>query len=82
MSDPVKDYAARARAYAEATAAGRIPAAKLTAFACRRHLEDLKRAARNSRKFPFYFDEAEADRICGFVERFPHVKGAWASGEN
>ncbi len=71
-------YADRARHYAEAVVAGLVPAAKLTLFACRRHLADLDRASANDPDFPFVFDEAAANRVCAFVELFPHIKGAWA----
>lgn len=71
-------YAARALRYAKAVVAGRILASRLTIAACRRHLDDLDRAEQGSRDFPFEFSESEANRICGFVESFPHVKGQWA----
>lgn len=72
------NYAARATAYAAAVVAGRVPACKLTKLACRRHLNDLKRSARRLDDFPYDFDAAAANRVCGFVEMFPHVKGVWA----
>jgi phage terminase large subunit-like protein len=66
-------YAARCNRYARAVVAGRIVASRLTVAACKRHLDDLER-----RDFPFEFSVDEANRICGFVETFPHVKGQWA----
>ncbi len=71
-------YADRARHYAEAVLAGLVPAAKLTHLACRRHLGDLERAEKDDPDFPYAFDAAAANRVCGFVELFPHIKGAWA----
>lgn len=72
------DYAARAQDYAERIVAGDIPASKLTIAACRRHLKDLKKAETGSAKFPYRFSVEEANRICGLVEGFPHIKGHWA----
>jgi len=72
------DYASRVNEYAERVAAGDIPACKLTVAACERQLNDLDRSAEG--KLDYWFSEDEANRICGFVERFPHVKGHWARG--
>ncbi|MCG8434159.1 MAG: terminase large subunit, partial [Gammaproteobacteria bacterium] len=71
-------YAVRATHYAEAVVAGLIDASKLTIAACQRHLDDLARSAEDDPDFPYVFDEAAANRACGFVEMFPHVKGSWA----
>ncbi len=76
------DYAARALRYAQDIVAGRIPASKLTIAACRRHLEDLRRAGRGDEAFAYRFSEDEANRICGWAESFPHVKGHWAKSRN
>ncbi len=70
-------FAERANAYAQSVTAGTIPACRLTIAACRRHLDDLKRVGEDA-DFPYLFDTAAANRICGFVEMFPHIKGAWA----
>jgi phage terminase large subunit-like protein len=72
------DYASRALAYANGLVTGKIPASKLTVAAGRRHLEDLERAARGDPRFPYRFSVDEANRICGWTESFPHVKGHWA----
>jgi len=71
-------YGARAREYAERIANGAVAAGALTIAACRRHVDDLACAAAGAADFPFRFDEAAANRVCGFVEMFPHIKGAWA----
>ena len=73
------DYAARALDYARRVTTGGIPASKLTIAACKRHLDDLERAEKGTAKFPYHFSEEEANRICGFVECFPHIKGHWAN---
>lgn len=67
----------RARRYAEAVTAGLVPASNLTILACRRHLADLERTGADP-DFPYRFDERAANRVCAFVELFPHIKGAWA----
>lgn len=69
-------HVAQALAYARAVLAGRIPACRWVRLACRRHLEDLKRA--RAAGFPFRFDPDLAERRCRFEELLPHVKGHWA----
>lgn len=76
------DYVDRANAYAADVASGRIPACRLTVLACRRHLDDLDRAAAADPAFPYRFDRAAGNRICDWVEMFPHVKGSWAKSRN
>ena len=44
-------------------------------LACKRFLNDLKRAA--MRNPPFIFDEAEVDSACEFISNLPHVEGKW-----
>lgn len=63
--------------YAKQVTAGKITAGKPVHQACRRHLEDLKKS--KTKSYPYYFDEAEADRIKEFAYRFcRHSKGKWA----
>jgi len=71
-------HAERATRYAEAVVKGDIPACELTRLACQRHMSDLKRAANPKDDFPYVFDHDSANRVCGFVEMFPHIKGHWA----
>lgn len=71
-------YAERATRYAQAVATGELPACELTRLACQRHLNDLERAADPKSGFPYVFDDDSANRVCGFVEMFPHIKGHWA----
>lgn len=47
-------------------------------MACQRHLDDLSRS--RSKAFEYKYDPARAGRVCGWMERFPHVKGKWARG--
>lgn len=62
--------------YASRVVSGKQPACRSVVLACRRHLEDLKRARR--RAFPHWFDPAAAERVCKFIEQLPHIKGEWA----
>jgi len=41
--------------------------------ACRRQIDDLKR-----QDFEYRYDEKKAARVCGFIEKLPHIKGKWA----
>jgi phage terminase large subunit-like protein len=77
-----RDYVDRATDYCKGVAAGLIPACKLTIGACRRQLDDLERSAAGDADFPYVFDRASGNRICAWIEMFPHVKGAWARSRN
>lgn len=72
------DYVDRATNYCKAVVAGLIPGCKLTQLACARQLSDLERAAAGDPDFPYRFDREAGNRICGWVEMFPHIKGRWA----
>lgn len=69
-------YAERATQYARDVCAGRVLACTLIQQACLRHLNDLK--ASKTKAFPHRFDDAACNKICGFLELLPHVKGEWA----
>jgi len=69
-------YADRAKRYAKAVAAQKIPAGKLVQSACKRHLDDLAKS--KDKSYPYKFDPAKAKRICEFAENMVHVKGEWA----
>ncbi|WLQ13242.1 hypothetical protein O5O45_26280 [Hahella aquimaris] len=62
--------------YARAVLDGSIPAYRYTRLACQRYLDDL--AQESDPDYPYYFDKAEAERVCEFVELLPHTKGEWA----
>lgn len=72
-----KSFTAIAEEYARDVLAEKIPACKWVKLACERHLKDLERA--RSGDWKFCFDRAKADRVCRFVELWPHVKGVWAA---
>jgi phage terminase large subunit-like protein len=47
-------------------------------LAAQRHLRDWKRSRRrNLPRWDYYFEKAEVNRVCGFVEELPHVEGEW-----
>jgi len=71
-------HADAALQYARDVAEGRVPACRLTIAACKRHLDDIERSG--ATEYPYRFDEAKAERVCRFVELFPHTKGKWAVG--
>lgn len=73
------DFSPVAQKYADDVCKGRIPAGELTVLACRRHLNDLKRAQRKS--YPYRFSKAKANRVCNFISRLRHIKGKWAGKE-
>lgn len=51
---------------------GTIPACKWVRLACQRQRDDL------GRRWQYHFDREEANRVCRFIERLPHIKGQWA----
>src|SRR5215467_7859572 len=67
---------ARGLEYAQAVAAGEIPACRWVRRACERHLNDLARWSEKGA--PFYFDAKAAERVCVIVQHFRHIKGIWA----
>ena len=68
------DHCAKARKYEEDVLSGKIPACTYVKQAIRRQRNDLKRWSKADS--PFYFDQAEGNRVCKFVELLPHTKGA------
>lgn len=67
-----RDYAAIAEAYARDVAAGRVVACKWIKLAAERHLRDLRRKG-----WVYRFDAWHAGDVCDFIEKLPHVEGAW-----
>lgn len=67
-----RDYAAIAAKYANDVVAGRTVACKWIRLAAQRHLTDLERT-----DWPFRFDAWHAGDVCDFIEKLPHVEGAW-----
>lgn len=69
-------HAERAERYARGVVSGDVLACEYVRQTCRRHLEDLK--ASKSKHYPYQFNPAKANRVCGYLELLPHVKGTWA----
>lgn len=70
----------RTTRYAKSVVAGNMVAGELVILACKRHLEDLKKAKK--KKFPYYFDEAGAQKNFDFFEKLlKQSKGEW-KGQN
>lgn len=72
MTDNVK----KAVKYAKDVVAGKIPACRFIVKTCQQFLADLD--AQQAVKFPYYFDEAKAEKACKFIQYLPHTKGEWA----
>lgn len=62
--------------YAADVLAGRIVVCHWITQACKRAVAD--REASGSEDCPYAFDPAKAERVCRFIELFPHTKGKWA----
>lgn len=54
--------------YAEQVVKGNIKASRKNIFACKRHLNDLKR--QGTEDFPWFFDEEKAHRPIKFIEKY------------
>jgi len=70
----MKDYVAVALKYARAAQKSKKHG-KWSKLACKRFLEDYKKAKKKSNSY--YFDEYLANDPCDFVEKMPHVEGEW-----
>jgi phage terminase large subunit-like protein len=64
--------------YANNVVSGKTPACIHVKNACKRHLNDLKKAEQDD--YPYYFSDKAADHVCSFAEMLPHVKGKWVGG--
>lgn len=71
-------YTERAIEYAKA-AQGSDTHGKWSQLACKRFLNDLKRAKKKDCEF--YFSEWHAHDACEFIEKMPHVEGTWETRE-
>lgn len=67
------DHCAKAKKYEDDVLSGKIPACIYVKQAIRRQRDDLKRWSKADS--PFYFDKAEGNRVCKFIELLPHTKG-------
>jgi phage terminase large subunit-like protein len=83
----MRDYAAQATKYVDDVLSGRRLACKWERLACERHVRDMARQGTDD--FPYIFNPEltdangktyrPADRVCGFGELMPHIKGDWAA---
>jgi phage terminase large subunit-like protein len=73
VREPRPDHVSKANAYMADVLSGKIPACKWVRLACQRQLDDLAREG--TEDFPYIFDAAQANRVCKFIEKFPHVQG-------
>lgn len=69
-----RDYTGIALKFAKDVVAGRITACKWVRLACKRHLDDLKRARKG---WLYRYDRWHGDDVCDFIEKLPHVEGVW-----
>lgn len=65
----------RAASYVEGVLSGAIPACGWVKKACKRQRDDLAR-----KRFPYIYDEDEANRAIDFIESLPHIKGREFAG--
>ena len=72
-------HVAEAMKYARDVRDGKVSACVWVQKACQRQLDDLERWKTDG---PWVWDRKAADRVCGIVERFPHIKGVWARAGN
>jgi len=74
-----RDYAGIAEQYALDVVEGRQVACKWVKLACQRHRADRKRwpGTWRTAKGPFHYDAWNADDVCDFAEKLPHIEGQW-----
>lgn len=72
---PKHPHVALAERYVDEVLSGKQPAGRMVRLACERHRRDL---AKSAKRWPYYFDPDQAEKVCRFLERMPHVKGEWA----
>lgn len=73
--DP-SDFAGRAGRWARRVVSGKIVSCQFVKQACKRHLDDLKRA-KADKSWPYRWDAWHANDVCDFIEKLPHVEGRW-----
>lgn len=60
--------------YAADVIGGAIPACKWVRLACERQVSDL---SKSGAEWLYCFDDGAAEKVCGFIECLPHIKGKW-----
>lgn len=76
MNRKIGYYVSKAHEYATKVMGGEILACEYVVLACERYMRDLSHE--DTKDFPYYYDQAEAERCCSFFEALPHVKGKLA----
>ena len=70
-----RDFLSIARDYRASVASGKVKACKWVKLACKRQDDDLKRFEKHG---SYVWNEAEAVRVCQFIELLTHTKGELA----
>jgi phage terminase large subunit-like protein len=70
-------FTQKANSYVEQVLKGEIPACQQIRLACQRTAEHFQRQP--DPDFPYFYDEAQAERVCKIIQGFKHVKGKWAA---
>ncbi len=67
-------YVEQANQYIDDVLNGRQVACRFVKLACERQKKDLEKA-KESERYPYYFDTKSAEKICRFAEMLQHVRG-------
>jgi phage terminase large subunit-like protein len=67
----------KANQYVQQVLRGEVAACEQIKLACKRTAQHF--ASESDPAFPWYYDTAQADRVCQIIQRFKHVKGKWAA---
>lgn len=68
-----------AEKYIRDVESGRQVVCRWVKLAVERHQDDLRRAKRGAKGFPYRFDEGEAIRTIEFTQALRHAQGVWAN---
>lgn len=73
-----KDYCSVAARYVDDVIAGRIVTCQYVRKACERQRRDRERSASDP-AWPYVWNDEEANNVCDFIEKLPHVEGEWST---
>ncbi len=71
-----RDFSAIAERYCRDVLSEKISACMYIKLACKEHLDDLQRQYDDD--FEYRYDAEKGERVCRYIEKFPHIKGEWA----
>jgi phage terminase large subunit-like protein len=77
MPEERHPHVALAPRYEADVLSGAAPVCRWVRLACERSRRDREASA--AADYPYAFDPAKAERVCRFLELFPHTKGRWAA---